>query len=394
MMILTFSRLSSIVADWLMFGRSDELRRNAEDKPIVVFHYLRRISSLSLLLFLSAGCGAGYYNTITTQAAQYRAYGDSITYGYTLSVPQTQAYPALIASENALPFVDNAISADQACDVPKRQIFPNEDNPTLAKHPTYTLLIGTNDALFKGSGVYEAVYRLCHEAAISWFGVPAEYKVLANGSGVTSTGSGAIDLSNHWNSWTTSGLGSTVSFAITTEGFGPIYAWPRIDDNNSGTYTYSMDGVVIGSATIQTTPRISTHNGTTNSLGFLRLPPVPAGSHVVTFKQTSAGSIGVSVVGIGTPTGPANNILPEVLVGTVPFHLQSPGDTCNTADGPCAAYIQDIKADVSLFSADGLDVRLFDTRKYLLGTAAEMNDTLHPNVLGQIHLSASVEASR
>jgi lysophospholipase L1-like esterase len=56
-------------------------------------------------------------------------------------------------------------------------------------------------------------------------------------------------------------------------------------------------------------------------------------------------------------------------------------------------YIRDIDADVRQFSADGLDVRLFDTRMYMFGTAAEMNDTLHPNALGQIELSHAVEAS-
>jgi len=56
-------------------------------------------------------------------------------------------------------------------------------------------------------------------------------------------------------------------------------------------------------------------------------------------------------------------------------------------------YIQDIEASVNLFSGDGLDVRLFDTRQYMFGTASEMNDSLHPDALGQVELSHSVEAS-
>jgi hypothetical protein len=48
---------------------------------------------------------------------------------------------------------------------------------------------------------------------------------------------------------------------------------------------------------------------------------------------------------------------------------------------------------VNLFAADGLNVRLFDTRKYMFGTAVEMNDGVHPNEFGQYELSFSVEAS-
>ena len=120
---------------------------------------------------------------------------------------------------------------------------------------------------------------------------------------------------------------------------------------------------------------------------------VAAGTHVVTFTQTRIGANGVSVVGIGTPTGPTTDKLPIVLLGTIPFQLHNDsGYGCSTSDAPCLEYIQDIEADVNLFAADGLNVRLFDTRKFMFGTAAEMNDTAHPNDFGQIELSHSVEA--
>jgi hypothetical protein len=288
-------------------------------------------------------------------------------------------------------YADNALPSDQACDIPTRQIFPNNDFPTLATHPTYTILIGTNDVAVKGAGPYEAVFKLCHQAAISWLAIPTEYKVLSTGTGVATTGTGAIDSSDDWNAWTTGGLGSTISFTITTNQFGPIYAWPRIADNSLGTYTYSIDGVVVGSASTQITPHIATWNGSSNSLGFIRLPPVPAGTHVVTFTQTSVGANGLSVVGIGTPTRLAADQFPTVLAGIIPFQL--PGSPCDSSDGPCQAYIQDIEADVDLFSADGLNVRLFDTRKFMFGMPSEMNDLVHPNEFGHFELSHSVEAA-
>jgi hypothetical protein len=369
------------------------LRELHASKPVI------RAVCFATLIF--TGCGSfrisipgsvleSLPSPVTTSLAQYRAYGDSITIGATLSGSE-RPYPAFVAEYEGVSYMDNAISSDQACDVPTRQIFPNEDSPTLATHPVYTLLIGTNDVSTKGIGAYEAVFVLCHQAAISWLAVPAEYKVLATGSGVTTTGTGAIDSSNNWNAWTTGELGSTVSFTITTNQLGPIYAWPRIIDGNPGTYIYSLDGVIVGSSSTQTKPSIATGNGSSNSLGFLRFPSVPAGTHVVTFTQTSAGANGVSVVGIGTPTRRTIDQFPTVLAGAIPY--QRPGSPCNSPDGPCQKYIQDIEADVKVFSTDGLNVRLFDTRKFMFGTPSEMNDSVHPNVFGQFELSHSVEAS-
>jgi len=353
---------------------------------------------LSLATMMVVGC-AGAVPFDSTKAilkavpvTEYHAYGDSITYGLTLKDPATQAYPVLVAALKQVPMANYAISGDQACDVPKRQIFRNQESPTLATHMEYSVLIGTNDVVHKGTGAYESVFVLCHQAAISWLALPAEYKVLAGGSGVTTTGAGGMDSSNHWNAWTTAGQGSTVSFAITMAVPGPLYAWPRINDEDPATYTYALDGILLGSASTQTTPRIATYNGSTDSLGFLRLSMVQAGNHVITFTQTSSGANGVSVVGIGTPRGAATNTLPTVLVGTVPYQFNSSKCT-PSSDAPCSEYILDIEADVNLFAGDGLDVRLFDTRNYMLGTAAEMNDSLHPNVLGQTELSQSVEAS-
>lgn len=323
---------------------------------------------------------------------QYHAYGASITYGYSLSDPATQAYPALVAAHEQVSFVNYGSPGDQACDLPKRQIFANKDNPTLATHMEYSVLVGTNDVIFKGTGAYESVFLVCHQAILSWLAIPAEYKTLANDTRVTTSGAGAINSPNNWNAWTTAGQGSSISFPITLTRKGPIYAWPIISDNNPATYTYSLDGAVLGTAGTQTHPSISTLKGTTDSLGFLRMGPVLPGKHLVTFTQTSIGANGVSVVGIGTPAGPSTNMMPTVLAGTITYQFNT--GQCNpTSEEPCLQYNQDIEANEKLFSADGLDVRLFDTRKYMFATAAEMNDALHPNVLGQIELSHSLEAS-
>lgn len=347
------------------------------------------------------GCAAGAASTPASPVpippqtfVTSHAYGASITYGETLANPTKQAYPYLVAVDRSLTVTDYAIPGDQACDLPTRQIFPNSDSPALAAPPLYTMLVGTNDVDVEGTGPYEAIYNLCQQAIITWLGIPVEFKVLAGSpTGVTTSGGGAIDTTNNWNSWTTAAKGSSITFAITTTKAGPIYAWPRIDDNNPGTYSYSLDGAALGTGTTQTTPRLVTQNGSSNSLGLLRIPGVPAGKHTLTFTQTSAAANGFSIVGVGAPQTPTSGYLPTVLVGTITFQLPgNPNFLCSKNDAPCQQYNLDIAANVNLLAGDGLNVRLFDTRKFMFGTAAEMNDTLHPNAFGQVELSHAVES--
>jgi hypothetical protein len=294
--------------------------------------------------------------------------------------------------ENVTSFDNYAQPGDEACDVPALQIFPHKDSPTLATHPVYTLLIGTNDVGRVDPESYEPVFVLCHRAAVSWLGLPLEYKVLADSKDATTDGPGYLDSSNNWNAWVTEERGASVSFKITLDREGPIYAWPRIDDNSPGTYDYSLDGKLMGSGAMQTNPKIATKVKTTSSMGFLRLDGVRAGTHVVKFTQTNEGKEGVAVVGIGSPAGLDVSQRPRVYAGTIPFQEVAEGGRCSNSDRLCLAYILEIKDDVAEFAHDGLDVEVFDTRKYMFGTAAEMDDYLHPNVLGQKELSHSLEA--
>jgi hypothetical protein len=358
----------------------------------------------SIALIGMIGCNALFISSnsplappgVGAAADVYHAFGDSITYGATLSDPATQAYPALVQAYEGIAtdnFSKFARSGDQACDIPTQQIFPNSDDPATSPHHVSSVLIGTNDADVKGVGAYESVFLLCHQAAIAWLAIPASKKILASSSAVTAIGSGALDASNHWNAWVTEARGASVSFRITSTQIGPIYAWVRISDTSPATYSYALDGMMMGSAAAQTTPHIATQNGTSDSLSLLRLANVPAGTHTVTFTQTNNGSSGVGVLGIAVPSGTATGQMPTVLVGTVPYQLRGGTGPCSYNDAPCQQYIADIEADVNLFAGDGLDVRLFDTRKYMLGTTNEMADSLHPNSLGQIELSHAVESA-
>jgi hypothetical protein len=327
-------------------------------------------------------------------AKVYHAYGASVAAGYTLKNPSIEAYPAVIAKAEQIELDNYGIPGAQACDMYPKEILKHLDSPTLASHIayTYTLQVGTNDVNHKGAGAYESTYMRCHQAAIAWLALPLEYKVLANSSGVQTSGPGKLDKSSSGIAWTTAGNGASVSFSINTVHDGPIYAWPLMDNNNRATYTVSLDGKDIESTSVQPNPQMATKFGTTRSLGFLRISGVNAGSHVVKFTQTSSGTDGVSVIGIATPDGPSSDKLPTVLVGSITYQLHGNyGYACNLTDDPCLQYNKDIQADVDLFAQDGLNVRFFDTRKYLKGASSEMNDPLHPNAFGQQEIAKSAE---
>lgn len=348
--------------------------------------------AFSIAIVALAGCSSISYSIhmVPTSQAQYRAYGDSVTFGTFLADPQTQAYPALVAVDEGVSFANNAIPGDQGCDVATSQIFPNLDSPTLASHPTYTVLIGANDLSEDNAYSYLQVFTVCHQAVITWLAVPAEYKSLANGKDVKTSGPGKLDASNNWNAWTTQKQGSTVSFTLATARIGPIYIWVRIGDNSDATYNYSLDGDVMGSGAARTDPKINTRNHGDNSIALIRLDKVPAGKHVVTFTQTNSGDDGVSVLGIGAPNGTPAGQFPVVLAGAIPNEKK--GGRCSATDKLCLAYRQTIQNDVQLFASDGLDVRYFDDTKYMLGNPDEMSDIVHPNALGDQHIAESVEA--
>ena len=362
-------------------------------------------STIVLSLFCASiltGCTANLVSIAATPAptptgqSAYHAYGDSITAGY--PVGPALDYPTLIGQDRQLTVSDYALSGDMACDVPARQIFLNRDNPTAGSFPLYTLMIGTNDVDLRGANDYLPLFNYCEQASIAWLALPAGLKVLATAPGVVTSGPGSLETAGNWNSWETATLGSSVTFPITLAGRGPIYIWPRIADADAGTFTYAVDGVVAGSFNTAFNLAfnwcICTQNGTTSSLGFIRIPAVPAGPHTVTMTQTS-GSGTMRIVAIGAPPAPLPAVqpsLPMVVVGDPPLQQLVANDECFIYPANCAAYPPDVQANVAIFAGDGLDVIYAENHTYMFGTPAEMSDVLHPNALGHSELRHAFEA--
>ena len=325
---------------------------------------------------------------LSSEFSYYHALGDSITAGFTLPMPTTQRYAALVSSAVSLTLTDNAIGGDQACDLPADQIVQKNELPTLAARGLYTLLVSTNDVSFKGAGSYESIFNLCQQATIAWIAVPVEYKVLATDPTVKVAG--PAHLESFWNALTTDARNASVTFTVKTAASEPVYVWYRITDGNKGSFSYAVDGSQVGLLATGPSPAITTIHGTESSLAFLRIPAVSAGSHTVTFTQTSTGSDGLGVVAVGTPPPSGTLNLPRLFVGTTPKQNSQSNAVCAGNDAFCQAYIQDIRSNVAVFASDGLGVSLFDTRKYEIGTDADMSDSVHPNSMGHREIALAL----
>ncbi len=322
----------------------------------------------------------------------YQAFGDSITYGVGLS--QASRYVNLVAANFGLALNDLGFPGSQVCDMLPFQILPNGLGPTQASAPLTSLMIGTNDVNDHFQQNYEAIFRACHQADLAWLAIPREYKVLPGDEGATTLGgawsssTSGFDQSTYGTLFNSTGNG-TARFAITSAG-APIYLWYLVGDHLTGGFTLAIDG-----ASTQVTYPTQLWPGSGSlipmnpqSIGYalLRLP-VAAGPHVVDVTVQS-GSVGI--LGVATPPSPGGaSVHPTVLVTDVLNQLMN-----NPVAPPSAIaqFTQYLQADVALLESDGLDVRFVPTETYMLGTAAEMFDQVHPNELGDAHLATAFEA--
>jgi lysophospholipase L1-like esterase len=323
------------------------------------------------------GCGNG----VNATTMPFISFGDSITVGYTLS--PNQAYPYLVASALNTPLSNRAVSGDQACDIFPRQIYPHSVGYVLNANPVYSVMIGTNDVDVKGPGAYEANFNNCQSAVLTWLGTQPSDRLLPGNPSLNVTGgcenkpsssvSGAILCAGN-----TSGSITTSDFITNGQ---PIYIWYGFGDDSpvSAAFTASMDATTPQSVVTHPMPAIATENGTHNSIGLLRLP-VAAGTHTITI-HTATGGISILAIGTNRSTRPV-----RLAIGDLPNQLlTNPGSSVANQ----LIYSADIQSNVNEAIADGIDARFVPDRTYMLGTAEEMNDQLHPNALGQQHLATA-----
>ena len=314
----------------------------------------------------------------------YQAFGDGITSGQT--VLQAQSYASLFASMDGFSATNFGAPNSIACDILPFSILANGLGPTQTSAPLSSLMAGSTDMDSYGSA-YLPVFTACDQAALAWLAVPREYKVLPRDPGATVTsGSWTVDP-NTGDLRNATGAG-TLSFDITLDG-GPLYLWYLLADALPGSFTLTMDGVADSTIySTQPTPAIGSLNHSPG-IGFALLRfPLSAGPHALAVNVQS-GTVGI--LGAATPpSSAAASVHPTVLVSDIPNQL----NTAPTASpNLIAAYTQAIQSSVAQFQADGLDVRLVSTQQIMLGTAAEMNDSIDPGPLGQFHLAQAFEST-
>ena len=326
-----------------------------------------------------------------TQVPYYQAFGDSITFGATLA-SGSQRYPTVLASALGLSLSDLGVPGAIACDLLPTQILRRSTQATQAATPLSSLLIGTNDVDFWGTGAYESIFHTCHQAALAWLAIPREYKVLSGDPAATPISGTWTHQPNAFDAtygtlYNSTGIG-TARFVLTSSG-GPLYLWYLLRDSIRGTFTLTLDGLP-SSAVYSTQPSHfigSVVNPDGVGFALIRLPVAP-GRHQVDINVAS-GTVGI--LGLGTPPTPGTaSVHPIVLVGDLPPQLLT-----NPVSSPAAQarYTQDILDDLTLLQADGLDLRSVPTGQFLHATPPEMDDQVHPSALGHAHLATAFQTA-
>jgi lysophospholipase L1-like esterase len=341
---------------------------------------------LCLLLFITAA-----YASPRNIGGTVRAYGDSITQHYYATNPGVNDYVSLLGTYYGETTINNALSGDTSCEMTNK-VFIHE-NPTTSTTGIYTVMIGTNDATKGGIGAYEDTYRTCHLAALSWLALPRSAKVFAQDSSCVKSGTWAADNTYQTGIGESSSTnGSTLTCTITTQG-NPIYIWYRVVNGNTGTFNYALDNGSTTSANAFTTPAIATYNSGTQSVGFIRIPNVAAGTHSVTFAATSSSGT-VAILGIGS--SPLKGYAGQMSV----YSAGVPFEAADTLSSATAAYNADALADANLIAGDGGVVNFVNVRAYWCTNCAsvqagtgDMYDTLHPNDSGHGELATAFKST-
>ncbi len=314
----------------------------------------------------------------------YQAFGDGITSGQT--VAPAQSYPSLFASADGFSTTNLGVPNSIACDILPFGILANGFGPTQTGAPLSSLMVGSTDMDSYGSA-YLPLFTACDQAALAWLAIPREYKVLPGDPGAAVTSSSWTVDPNTGALENTTGVG-TSTFDVTSNG-GPVYLWYLLGDALPGSFSLTTDGVA-GTAVYSTqpTPAIGSLNHSAG-IGFALLRfPLSAGPHTLAINVLS-GTVGI--LGAATPPSLGTaSVHPTVFVSDIPNQLSS---APAASPGLIATYTQAIQSSVSQFQADGLDVRLVPTQQTMLGTPAEMTDSVDPNSLGQAHLAQIFEST-
>ena len=325
----------------------------------------------------------------TIQVSKLIAYGDHNTLAPNTPPPGSD-YGTLISTDMGSGYTNNGIDQTLTCDSLDAGLI-YEQQPGNTGNPLYVFLPSNGDPSYGGGSSTPHLNDVsnCYNAALSWIGVPSQYKVIAQNSSCVQTGTwtndsafgGALGVTSHTS-------GSTLTCTITSYG-GPLYAWYRLHNNDGGTFTYAVDG---GSTTsVNTAPLLSpTGDGLGDNFaeGLIRVPSVSAGSHTITINVTSSTNTSNNVYILGVGTAPNVTYYgggPTIFAGGMPYQQNNINSTIS------AAYDAAFEADAALLQADGLSTNFVNIKNYMNYTS-DLTNTLDISTSGEGHIRDAFEA--
>lgn len=280
--------------------------------------------------------------------------------------------------------------------------------------PNYVLEIGTNDVNNANGATtgYQNSFQYIEQGAQLYAAIPIANKTLAQGTGVTTTGTWSPETAYYagWGQSSTTN-GSEINMPVTVNADGHIVVWTEAFDSNGGTFTISVDGgaPLADPVTSSTTFTATGYGGTAMLSSKGNKSPwfgyvfggFTAGAHTVHVTVTSATSASniVEVGGVaGIPAASTAAGNPYVFVSGVEY--QNLGNDTLTA-----TYNSIVSNVTSTLAGYGLNVKFEDTRNALLNSPLCGNgnettmfancyaDTLHQNNTGASVIAATYTAT-
>lgn len=311
------------------------------------------------------------------QASDYVAFGDSITAGK-WATAEADKYVSLIAAAKGWSYTNKGVNGSRVTD---STFLDAIYATTVGYGDVFTSMIGVNNARLDGSDVTLAnSFMGAHMATTAWLAIPDAYKIRASAATKTGTWTNNTGVYGGMNYYSTTN-GSTIKAKIK----GTVaYLGVDINPSKTGTFSVSIDGVVVGVYNTAVNTPTRDDSGTYGAY-LLRFPGLDYGEHEVTVTVTSAtganNTVYVDWFGgngfINESTGP-NVYVGNVLRATDSFYaVGSPH-----SDAAVALYNTRVSNSVNSLAQDGLNVVLVDVVSSQNRSTMMDADGLHPNDLG------------
>jgi lysophospholipase L1-like esterase len=305
------------------------------------------------------------------------AFGDSITWGYNLTDPPTESWPAIVAKARGWALVNTAAQGTQAEDegqavtVFRQTITPSSKSLLLSGYNDMRMW-GTND---DGLETYEGTLR----AMLVWLGTPATRKITAQSPMIMTWPYEAWHLLNtslypeDLGIFTTDKSGTASTTASLVYGT-TIYVTSMKLGSGGGSFTVSVDDTDFG--TFSCNGARMTNNGTSYAPFVVRIPNLRDGLHAVAIRAASPGPIYLLAI---SGNGGLSNDGAEVWVGNC---LSMKTYDFNGSATAVRRYNDVIDKVVRELRSDGFNIGFADVSASYHPATMVSADNVHPNKAG------------